>query len=124
MTILFNFRNYLIVMLPFFLANCQGQPGKPVAIDEPDVEGTPAHLYGKPQVVTARDTSPGWAQDAPKILLTGIVYQTDGRTPAPGVLLYYYQTNKDGRYLHKAGEKRSLPPNAKGQTHGDRKSVV
>jgi len=34
------------------------------------------------------------------------------------VLLYYYQTNAAGRYVHKPEEKRSMPPNNLGQTHG------
>jgi protocatechuate 3,4-dioxygenase beta subunit len=50
--------------------------------------------------------------------LTGIVYQNGGKIPAPDVLLYYYQTNTEGGYLHKPAEKRSMPPNEFGQTHG------
>jgi protocatechuate 3,4-dioxygenase beta subunit len=50
--------------------------------------------------------------------LTGIVFQNDGKTPAPNVLLYYYHTNTEGKYVHKPKEKRSMPPNKLGQTHG------
>ncbi len=74
--------------------------------------------YGIPKTISAIDTSAGWNQNGQKILLTGIVYQLDGKTPAPGVLLYYYQTNTEGKYLHKAEESRSMPPNELGQTHG------
>ncbi len=74
--------------------------------------------YGIPKNVSARDTSPGWKEEGQKLLLTGIVYQRDGRTPAPGVLLYYYQTNTAGRYLHRPEVSRSMKPNEKGQTHG------
>jgi len=74
--------------------------------------------YGIPGNISWRDTSPGWTQKGQKILLTGTVYQLDGKTPAPGVLLYYYHTNIEGRYLHRPGEKRSMPPNELGQTHG------
>jgi len=51
-------------------------------------------------------------------LITCIVYQLDGKTPAPDVLLYYYQTNTAGRYVHKPEEPRSMAPNELGQTHG------
>lgn len=71
-----------------------------------------------PQNITSQDTSPGWTQNGQKILLTGIVYQNDGKTPAPDVVIYYYQTNVEGKYLHKPEEKRSMPPNELGQTHG------
>lgn len=71
-----------------------------------------------PQNITSEDTSPGWTQNGQKMLLTGIVYQNDGKTPVPDVVIYYYQTNTEGKYLHKPEEKRSMPPNELGQTHG------
>jgi protocatechuate 3,4-dioxygenase beta subunit len=74
--------------------------------------------YGIPKTIGAIDTSAGWALKGQKILLTGTVFQQDGKTPAPDVLIYYYQTNTEGKYLHKPSEKRSMPPNELGQTHG------
>jgi protocatechuate 3,4-dioxygenase beta subunit len=68
--------------------------------------------------ISNTDTSTGWVLQGQKLLLTGTVFQPDGRTPAPGVLVYYYQTNTDGRYIHKPDEKRSMVPNSLGQTHG------
>jgi len=53
-----------------------------------------------------------------KIQLTGVIYQPDGRTPAADVVLYYYHTNAEGRYIHDPAEPRSMPPNELGQTHG------
>ena len=74
--------------------------------------------YGIPKIMSQVDTSPGWTQQGQKILLTGIIYQNDGKTPASDVLMYYYHTNTDGRYVHKTEERRSMPPNTLGQTHG------
>ena len=73
---------------------------------------------GIPATLSPVDTSPGWKLTGQKILLTGTVYQLDGKTPAPDVVLYYYQTNTEGRYIHKPDETRSMPPNELGQTHG------
>jgi protocatechuate 3,4-dioxygenase beta subunit len=73
---------------------------------------------GIPKIVSNTDTSTGWVLQGQKLLLTGTVYQPDGKTPAPGVLVYYYQTNTEGRYIHKPEEKRSMVPNNLGQTHG------
>lgn len=70
------------------------------------------------KTLDATDTSAAWFEEGRKILLTGIVYERDGKTPAPGVVLYYYHTNADGRYIHKPSESRSMPPNERGQTHG------
>ena len=74
--------------------------------------------YGISKIVSSSDTNAGWSQNGQKLLLTGIVYQSDGKTPAPGVLIYYYHTNTEGKYLHKPEEKKSMPPNELGQTHG------
>lgn len=74
--------------------------------------------YGIPKTISAIDTSAGWALQGQKILLTGTVYMPDGKTPAPHVLIYYYQTNTEGRYVHKPEQPRSMPPNELGQTHG------
>ncbi|HZF63303.1 MAG TPA: hypothetical protein VEZ55_02400 [Chitinophagaceae bacterium] len=74
--------------------------------------------YKIPDALNAVDTSAAWTDEGEKILLTGIVYEHDGRTPAKGVVLYYYHTNTGGRYIHKPQQLRSMPPNALGQTHG------
>lgn len=82
-----------------------------------DVDG-PDGLRDTPAALSWSDTSPGWIEPGEKLLLTGIVYQPDGETPAPDVVLYYYQTNAAGRYQHKPDQPRSMPPNELGQTHG------
>lgn len=78
----------------------------------------PDGLQGVPTELSWRDTSPGWTQPGQRIKLVGTIYQPDGRTPAPGVVLYYYHTNTQGRYVHDPAEPRSMPPNELGQTHG------
>ena len=52
------------------------------------------------------DTSSGWFESGQKILITGTIYQIDGKTPAPNMILYYWQTDNIGYYsnnknLHK-----------------------
>ncbi|MBK9271774.1 MAG: intradiol ring-cleavage dioxygenase [Saprospiraceae bacterium] len=82
-------------------------------------EGCDLLYLGLPEHVFHIDTSPAWNQsDGQKILLTGTVYRSDGETPAEGVVVYYYHTNTEGIYLHLPNEKRSMTPNALGQTHG------
>lgn len=111
---------YTQLFLPVFilLASCSGQPADKGNSGTPDLDQTDAAAYGMPLRPAAIDTSPGWKQEGIKIMVTGTIFKRDGRTPAPGVLLYYYHTNTGGRYLHKESEARSLPPNSKGQTHG------
>lgn len=40
------------------------------------------------------------------LIISGTVYQADGRTPAPNVLIYFYHTDREGRYGRGNGEAR------------------
>lgn len=55
------------------------------------------HEYGDKLLGTV-DTIPGFINNEPKLLLSGIIYQADGITPASEVILYAYQTNREGIY--------------------------
>lgn len=114
----------LLIVLCNYSASCNGQTNERTRTEDKSqpvggaFENREFTYYGIPKTVSPIDTSPGWNQNGQKILLTGIVYKNDGKSPASDVLLYYYQTNTDGRYLHKPEESRSMPPNERGQTHG------
>jgi protocatechuate 3,4-dioxygenase, beta subunit len=87
------------------------------AVTASPIEG-PDGLKDTPEKLTWQDVSPGWNQPGQKLLLTGTIFQPDGKTPAKDVVLYYYHTNAEGRYVHKPEEPRSMKPNELGQTHG------
>lgn len=114
----------LIILFSSMLTSCNGQPPpERISIEQNQTVGGAFEnreytYYGIPNSISSTDTSPGWSQKGQKILLTGIVYRLDGKTPAPDVLLYYYHTNTEGRYLHIPEVNRSMPPNDKGQSHG------
>ncbi len=111
----------LILLLSFALLapSCTGAEDKPRAASTfpSDIDG-PDGLHGMPAQLSWRDTSPAFDLPGQKLLLTGVIYQPDGKTPAEGVVLYYYQTNTEGRYLHDPNQPRSMTPNNLGQTHG------
>lgn len=44
------------------------------------------------------DTLPDFHDPGPKLMVRGIIYQADGKTPAPDVVLYIYHTDQTGRY--------------------------
>jgi protocatechuate 3,4-dioxygenase beta subunit len=44
------------------------------------------------------DTLPDFNDRGPKIEISGVIYQQDGKTPAPGVVLYVYHTDQTGVY--------------------------
>ena len=51
------------------------------------------------------DTLPDFNEAGPKIEISGIIYKTDGKTPAPGIVLYVYHTDQNGLYSKKGDEK-------------------
>lgn len=53
---------------------------------------------GMPKEMNSVDTSAGWFEKGQKLLVTGTVFQIDGKTPAPNVIVYYHQTDNDGYY--------------------------
>ncbi|MBY0436526.1 MAG: intradiol ring-cleavage dioxygenase, partial [Cyclobacteriaceae bacterium] len=61
-------------------------------------DGCELMYVGIPQVINAVDTSAGWHEPGTRLIVTGKVYQRDGRTPAPGVIVYYWQTDSKGLY--------------------------
>ncbi|HEY1115279.1 MAG TPA: hypothetical protein VGE66_17025 [Chitinophagaceae bacterium] len=52
-----------------------------------------------------RDTLPDYGGSGEKLHLGGTVYKADGRTPAPGVVLYIYHTDQTGVYPTHGNEK-------------------
>lgn len=55
--------------------------------------------------LTPVDTLPDFLDAGTKIEISGIVYQSDGKTPARDVVLYVYHTDQTGRYPTKGNEK-------------------
>lgn len=51
------------------------------------------------------DTLPAFDTYEPKLKITGTIYQPDGKTPAPDVILYIYHTNPAGKYPTTGDEK-------------------
>ena len=54
-----------------------------------------------PENITSVDTSAGWFEEGKKLIVAGTVFQIDGKTPAPDVILYYWQTDNKGYYSPK-----------------------
>lgn len=50
------------------------------------------------------DTLPDFGDEGPKLEVSGIVYERDGKTPAEGVVLYVYHTNQEGIYPKRGNE--------------------
>lgn len=61
-------------------------------------DGCELMFVGMPANLRPTDTSAGWTETGQKLLVTGVVYERDGRTPAAKVVLYYWQTDSSGYY--------------------------
>jgi len=66
-------------------------------------DGCKIMFVGIPNNIKSIDTSAGWTEKGQKLLVTGKVYQLDGTTPAPNVVIYYWQTDHNGYYSPKQG---------------------
>ncbi|GAB4335983.1 MAG: hypothetical protein OHK0038_14010 [Flammeovirgaceae bacterium] len=53
---------------------------------------------GMPEKITTEHTSIGWSEGKQKLILTGKVFQLDGKTPASNVIIYYWHTDDKGLY--------------------------
>jgi protocatechuate 3,4-dioxygenase, beta subunit len=61
-------------------------------------EGCEAALEFGSRKLSWTDTLPDYHDDGPKLEVSGIIYKTDGRTPAKDVILYVYHTDRSGIY--------------------------
>jgi protocatechuate 3,4-dioxygenase beta subunit len=48
--------------------------------------------------ISYTDTIPGFKTQKEKLKITGIIYESDGVTPAKNVVLYIYQADEEGEY--------------------------
>ena len=67
-------------------------------------EGCELIYTNMPQQMNAVDTSIGWNQEGQRMKIEGTVFRKDGKTPATGIIVYYYQTNTAGEYGKTASE--------------------
>ena len=106
--------NVLVVVLLFTLPSCNGQskkisqPNSKPASPSPNIvgggcDGCEIMYIGMPAEINSVDTSSAWNGKGQKLMVTGTVFQIDGQTPAPNVIIYYWQTDHEGYYAPKDG---------------------
>ncbi|MCF2489037.1 intradiol ring-cleavage dioxygenase [Dyadobacter sp. CY347] len=85
------------------IPSCQGQSllkpsSMPGQIVGGGCDGCEVMYVGMPKLINKVDTSAGWTEAGEKLVITGKVYHIDGTTPAPNVVIYYWQTDNNGYY--------------------------
>lgn len=66
-------------------------------------DGCELMYVGMPKAIGSTDTSLGWNEKGQQLIISGTVFQLDGKTPAPDVIIYYWQTDNEGYYSPKPG---------------------
>ncbi len=83
------------------------KPGKETTITVGDgCEGCEA-VYESPvplEELSHIDTLPDFETAAVKLEISGVIYQPDGTTPAPGIVMYLYHTDQNGYYTKKGND--------------------
>jgi protocatechuate 3,4-dioxygenase, beta subunit len=101
-----------VVMLTSLLLSCKGQTKTNTPVQNKSntkklvgggCDGCEIMFVGMPAKLSPVDTSAGWAEKGQQLLVTGTVYKIDGKTPAPNVIIYYWQTDNNGYYSPKGG---------------------
>ena len=99
----------LFIILLNFLTSCNGQSKSnqnqqtATSTDKKKLvgggcEGCELMYVGMPKEISNEHTSIGWTEGKQKLILTGNVFQLDGKTPAPNVIVYYWHTDDNGLY--------------------------
>ncbi len=65
-----------------------------------------------PDALAATTTIAPMSEPGPRMLISGTIYEADGRTPAAGVIVYAYHTNREGVYPKRGAE------TGNGRVHG------
>lgn len=103
-----NISIVLILLTIFSFYNCSGQEKKSKNLSKKiggSCEGCEALFEYGNKKLTPMDTLPDFNQTEPKLRLTGTIFEIDGKTPAKNIILYIYQTDRNGIYATHGNEK-------------------
>ncbi len=93
-------RQVILVIAVLLCFSCESQNRSKTAavkVGGP-CEGCEAIFEYGDRKLSAVDTLPDFEANEPKLKITGVVYENDGKTPAKDVILYIYHTNANGIY--------------------------
>jgi len=103
--------NRSLLLLPaavLLLGAAPAGPAKPVG---GGCDGCELMFEGMPKTLGWRTSIAGAGEAGQPLEMRGVVYRSDGRTPAPDVILYVYHTDATGHYSPAPGQ-------TQGRRHG------
>ncbi|HNJ59098.1 MAG TPA: hypothetical protein PLH33_08680, partial [Chitinophagaceae bacterium] len=85
------------VFLVILFVSCNGQSVLEVSKENSNTvgggcEGCELMYVEIPDEISNEHTSLGWFEGKQKLIITGTVFQLDGKTPAANTLIYYWHT--------------------------------
>jgi protocatechuate 3,4-dioxygenase beta subunit len=105
-----TFHRSLLLLLAAGLAlgAAPARPAKPVG---GGCDGCELMFEGMPKALGWRTSIAGAGEAGQPLEMRGVIYRSDGRTPAPDVILYVYHTDATGHYSPAPGQ-------TQGRRHG------
>jgi len=93
-------------MTLFLLSACGSQSQEQKADRQVggNCDGCEAALIGMPSNISWDDRISPQGEEGQPLVMEGVIYKKDGKTPAEGVILYVYQTNAAGVYAPGPGQ--------------------
>lgn len=93
----------ILILASTGIISCNGQTTTKSPVNSNNIigggcEGCELMYVGMPEKISPIDSTKAWQEGKHPLVLTGRVFQTDGKTPAPNVVLYYWHTNDAGLY--------------------------
>lgn len=87
-----------IFMALLLLLGCTALPQTKSKLVGGGCEGCEGMFEGMPKQLAAETTVPAPGEPGEPLEISGTIFKADGRTPAPGVILYVYHTDARGLY--------------------------
>jgi protocatechuate 3,4-dioxygenase beta subunit len=106
--ITFNRSLLLLLAAGLLLGAAPAGPAKPVG---GGCDGCELMFEGMPKALGWRTSIAGAGEAGQPLEMRGVIYRSDGRTPAPDVILYVYHTDATGHYSPAPGQ-------TQGRRHG------
>lgn len=94
---------HFLIMLMINTSACTQSNQKPERVVGFDCEDCELMFEGMPKDISWQTAIAGPDEPGEPMIIRGVIYKSDGKTPAPGVILYVYHTDNKGLY--------SLAPN-------------
>lgn len=94
-----------LLMALLIVNSCNGQSGNTSSPSSKNsllvgggCDGCELMFIGMPEKIYSIDTSAGWKEKGQPLVIHGQAFAKDGVTPAPNIIVYYWQTDNNGYY--------------------------